>query len=291
MVNAGFKSSRPNNKTLPLKDNSDELSNLNKILDRLCQIHSTSGKPANHTHRDCWVFKQSGRLNAERKGLDTPSEDDDEPHKQHAGKQKTFPLEVKTVNSLHVITRKNSAAPAKTRTARSTPAESRNLMFKPITFDHQDYSRSIRNAGGTALILDPIIDGLQFTQVLMDGGSDINLLYQDTIRRMGIDPTKIRRSNTSFKGVTPSLYANCTGSVLLEVVFGSSDNLRREKLIFHIAPFKSSHQALLGRGAFARFNAIPHYASLTLKMPGPYGIISAQGKSECSSTTENVRLR
>ena len=66
---------------LPLKDNSDELSNFNKILDKICQIHSTPGKPANHTHRDCWVFKQSGKLNAEHKGLDTPSEDDDEPHK------------------------------------------------------------------------------------------------------------------------------------------------------------------------------------------------------------------
>ena len=108
-VNAGFKSSRQNNKTLPLKDNSDELSNLNKILDRLCQIHGTSGKPANHTHRDCWVFKQSGRLNAEHKGLDTPSESD-ETQKQHSGKQKTFPLEVKTVNSLHVITRSTTPA-------------------------------------------------------------------------------------------------------------------------------------------------------------------------------------
>ena len=108
MVNAGFISSRPNNKTLPLKDNSDELSNLNKILDRICQIHSTPGKPANHTHRDCWVFKQSGRLNAEHKGLDTPSEDDDEPHKQSTRKQKNFPQEVKTVNSLQVITRKNT---------------------------------------------------------------------------------------------------------------------------------------------------------------------------------------
>ena len=27
------------------KDNSDELSNLNKILDKICQIHSTPGKP------------------------------------------------------------------------------------------------------------------------------------------------------------------------------------------------------------------------------------------------------
>ena len=80
-VNARFKSSRQNQKRSPLQDNRDKLSNLNKILDRICQIHSTPGKPANHTHRDCWVFKQSGRLNTEHKGLDTPSEDEDEPQK------------------------------------------------------------------------------------------------------------------------------------------------------------------------------------------------------------------
>ena len=57
-------------------------------------------------------LQAAGRLNAEHKGLDTPSEDDDEPHKQHAEKQKTFPLEVKTVNSLHVVTQKHSVAPA-----------------------------------------------------------------------------------------------------------------------------------------------------------------------------------
>ena len=120
----------------------------------------------------------------------------------------------------------------------------------------------------------------------MDDGSDLNLLYQDTIRKMGIDPTKIRHSDTSFKGVMPGLYAHCTGSLLLEVVFGSSDNFRREKLTFHIAPFKSSYQALLGREAFARFNAILHYASLTLKMPGPRGIISIKGNIKCYSSTE-----
>ena len=103
------------------------------------------------------------------------------------------------------------------------------------------------------MILDPIIDGLHFTQVLMDGGSGLNLLYQDTIRKMGMDPTKIRHSNTC-----PD--AHCTGSLLLEVVFGSPDNFRREKLTFHLAPFTSSYQALLGREAFTRFNAIPHYA-------------------------------
>ena len=107
---------------------------------------------------------------------------------------------------------------------------------------------------------------------------------------MGIDPTKIRHSNTSFKGVRPRPYAKSTGSVLLKVVFGSPDNFRREKLIFHIAPFKGGHQALLGREAFAHFYAIPHYASLTLKMPGPRGIISLKSNYECSSTTESMGL-
>ena len=102
-------------------------------------------------------------------------------------------------------------------------------MSKPITFDHLDYSRSVRNAGWTALILDPIIDGLQFTQVLMDGGSDLNLLYPNTIRKLGIDLTKIRHSRTSFKGVTPGPYAKCTGSLLLEVVFGVTGQLPTRK--------------------------------------------------------------
>ena len=84
----------------------------------------------------------------------------------------------------------------------------------------------------------------------------------------------------------PGRYAHCTGSLLLEVVFGSPDNFRREKLTFHLAPFTSSYQALLGREAFARFNAIPHYASLTLKMPGPRGIISLKGSIKCYSSTE-----
>ena len=112
----------------------------------------------------------------------------------------------------------------------------------------------------------------------MDGGSGLNLIYQDTIQNMGINPARIRRSKTSFQGVTPGPDARCIGSLQLEVMFGSPDNFRREQLTFHIVPFSSRYQALLGREAFARFNAIPHYASLTLKMPGPRGIISLKGK-------------
>ena len=97
---------------------------------------------------------------------------------------------------------------------------------------------------------------------------------------MGIDLTQISHSDTTFKGVMPGQEARCTGSLLLEVVFGSPDNFRSERLTFHIAPFQSVYQALLGRTAIARFNAIPHYAFLNIKMPGPRGIISISGNTK-----------
>ena len=69
----------------------------------------------------------------------------------------------------------------------------------------------------------------------MDGGSNLNLLYQDTVRKMGIDPSRIRPTKTTFKGVILGVEANRTGSVTLEVVFESPDNFRSEELIFDIA--------------------------------------------------------
>ena len=90
----------------------------------------------------------------------------------------------------------------------------------------------------------------------MDGGSSLNLIYEDTVRRMGIDPSRINQSSTTFKGVIPSVEARCTGSLTLDVVFGSPDNFQSEELIFNIAPFQSGYHALIGRTTFAHFNAV-----------------------------------
>ena len=54
----------------------------------------------------------------------------------------------------------------------------------------------------------------------MDGGNSLNLLYQDTVRKMGIDPSRIKPTKTTFKGVILGVESRCTGSITLEVVFG-----------------------------------------------------------------------
>ena len=136
------------------------------------------------------------------------------------------------------------------------------------------------------MVLDPIIDGYHLTHVLMDGDSSLNLIYQDTVRRMGIDSSRISKIHTTFEGVIPGVVAYGRGSVVLEVKFGPPGNSRSEELLFTIAPFQRGYHALLGRAAFARFNALPHYGYLTLKMPGPCGIVTVSGITERSSRAE-----
>ena len=108
------------------------------------------------------------------------------------------------------------------------------------------------------MVLDPIIDEFHLTRILMDDCNSLNLLYQDTVHKMGIDPSRIKPTKTTFKGVIPGVEAYCIGSIMLEVVFSSPDNFWSEDLIFDIVTFRSGYHALLGRTAFARFNAVLH---------------------------------
>ena len=78
------------------------------------------------------------------------------------------------------------------------------------------------------MVLDPIIDVYRLTRVLMDGGSSLNLIYEDTVRRMGINLSRISRSNTTFEGVIPGIEAYSKGSVVLMVTFGPRGNSRSE---------------------------------------------------------------
>ena len=78
-VNAGFRGSKPGQRKKPFKRNPQGPSSLDRILDRSCQIHGTPEQPANHTNRDCWVFKQAGKLSAENRDKGLHSNDEEEP--------------------------------------------------------------------------------------------------------------------------------------------------------------------------------------------------------------------
>src|SRR4051812_39232376 len=288
-VNTGFRGSKPGQRKKPFERSTPGPSSLDRILDRSCQIHGTPDKPANHTNRDCWVFKQAGKLNAENKDKGLHSDDVEEPRPPNNNGQKRFPPQVRTVNMIyatHIPKRERKRVLRDVYAIEPVAPKFNPWSSCPITFDRRDHPTSIHHGGFAAWVLDPIVDGFHLTRVLMDGGSSLNLLYQDTVRKMGIDPSRIKPTRTTFKSVILGVEANCIGSITLDVVFGSPDNFRSEELIFDIVPFRSGYHALLGRTAFAKFNAVPHYAYLKLKMPGPRGVITVSGNTERSIRTE-----
>ena len=188
IVNAIFRGSKPGQRKKPFKRNPQGPSSLDRILDRLCQIHGTPEKPANHTNRDCWVFKQAGKLSAENRDKGLHSDDEEEPRLPNNNGQKGFPPQVRTVNMIyatHVPKRERKRALRDVYAVEPVAPKFNPWSSCPITFDRRDHPTSIHHGGFAALVLDPIIDGFHLTRVLMDGGSSLNLLYQDTVRKMG----------------------------------------------------------------------------------------------------------
>ena len=131
------------------------------------------------------------------------------------------------------------------------------------------------------------MDDFRLAEVLMDGGSGLNLIYEETLQKMEIDWSRIEQSSTTFKGIIPSREARCTGKITLDVVFGSPDNYRSEEITFQVAPLSSGYHAILGREAFTIFQAVPHYGYMKLKMPGPGGIITLISDPDIALRTEN----
>jgi hypothetical protein len=160
------------------------------------------------------------------------------------------------------------------------PATPRYLNWSqyPIQFSREDQWTSVGNARHYPLVLDPTIAGLTVTKVLIDGGVGLNIIFSDTLRKMGLDLAGlITPASIPFYGIVPGKAVMPLGQVTLPVTFRSPANYRTEFIKFEVADFESSYHAILGRPALVKFMAIPHYPYLLLKMPGPHGVLSLRG--------------
>jgi hypothetical protein len=132
------------------------------------------------------------------------------------------------------------------------------------------------------LVLKAQIGAYDVDRIFMDAGSGINLIYAKTLRAMHISLEFLKPTDCSFHGIVPGSANYPLGRIALNVCFGNRQNYRREKLDFEVMDWPSQYHAILGRPAFSRFMAVPHYTYLVLKMPGPKGIITVKGSFEVS---------
>jgi hypothetical protein len=165
-----------------------------------------------------------------------------------------------------------------------------------ITWGREDHPRLMPSPGEYALVVDPVVCSdthmCRFSRVLIDGGSSINLLYQSSLEKLGIPLAQLKPSWLTFHGIVPGHSCTPLGKVQLEVLFEKKGNSRREPIWFEMVDISSPYHALLGRPALAKFMAVPHYAYLKMKLPGPRGVITVLGsfKKSLACAKESSQL-
>jgi hypothetical protein len=158
-----------------------------------------------------------------------------------------------------------------------------NWSEHSIGFDRSDHPPKIPCPGHHALVLEAQIGGFTSKKVFMDGGSSLNLIYADTLQKIKILMDNLLPTETSFHGIVPGKPMYPLGAIHLDVIFGTPSNFRKKKIEFEVVDWPLQYHAILGRPAFARFMAVPHYAYLKLRMPtnkGPLTISGSFARSE-----------
>ena len=120
-----------------------------------------------------------------------------------------------------------------------------------ITFSQNDHPPAVPRPGHAPLVLDAQVGGYDMDRVFMDGGSSMNILFTDTLRKMAIPRSVWKNSGTVLHGVVPGERATSLGRIELEVVFGSRRNFTKQILEFEVLDWQPQYHVILGRRAFA----------------------------------------
>ena len=94
-----------------------------------------------------------------------------------------------------------------------------NWSEQEVSWSRNDHPKVMPTPGGYALVVDPTFIGpainTRFTRVLIDNGSSINIMYRDTMHKMGLTENMLQPSWTTFHGIVPGVSCAPMGTVCL----------------------------------------------------------------------------
>ena len=81
------------------------------------------------------------------------------------------------------------------------------------------------NAGHYPLVLGPTIVGMIVPKVLIDGGAGLNIIFVDTLKKIGLDFTSLHSPiDIPFYGIVPGKATMPLGQITLPVTFDNPNN-------------------------------------------------------------------
>jgi hypothetical protein len=154
----------------------------------------------------------------------------------------------------------------------------------PLTFDARDVD--LRNAPHVdAMVINCSVADWDLHKVLVDNGSQADIIFLHAFDRMGISHSLLKPSDNPLygfggKGTFP------VGKIELPMSFGVAPNARSEHVTFDIVDMVYPYNAIMGRGSINKFEAAIHGLYLYMKIPGPQGVIAVYGNQQTARNIE-----
>ena len=121
------------------------------------------------------------------------------------------------------------------------------LRWSEITFDLRDHWVHLPWPCAYPLVVSPVVSQVRLANVLVDGGSALDIIFTSTLESMGYDMTSLAPFDQAFYGIIPRAGSTPVGRATLPVTFGTRDNYHTEYVNFEVAEFETSYHAILGR--------------------------------------------
>ena len=144
-----------------------------------CKLHSTPDTTPTHSLRACWILRQVAKSG---KDLLVSHKAEQHPAKEH--------------NTILTVFETFASNNRRKRPHRSSTEICHVAKINPwndtaITLNASDEPQFQTIRAPAALVLSPIVDGFRLTKVLMDGGSGLNLIYEEKLNKMEIGWNRI----------------------------------------------------------------------------------------------------
>jgi hypothetical protein len=153
-----------------------------------------------------------------------------------------------------------------------------------LTFDARDVDlRSALHID--AMVINCSVAGWDLHKVLVDNGSQADIIFLHAFDRMGISHSLLKPLDNPLygfggKGTFP------VGKIELPPSFGVAPNARSEQVTFDIVDMVYPYNAIMGRGSINKFEAAIHGLYLCMKIPGPQGAITVYGNQQTARNIE-----
>jgi hypothetical protein len=158
------------------------------------------------------------------------------------------------------------------------PITQTKWFHMPITFSYQDIN--ITSFPHTdAMVVTVHIDRWDITKILMDNGSQAEILFLATFDKMGFDRKQLKESSKPLYGLG-GIRIEPVGAITLPVSFSTPKNPCTEYITFNVVDMTYPYNTLFGRGLLNTFEVVLHSAYLCLKIPATFRVISVFGSQQ-----------